>query len=76
MARTQGFDRDVVVRAARTLFWRAGFEGASVPALEEATGLSRSSIYNTFGSKRGTLRRRGAELSRRGDPAEAAPSEG
>ena len=53
MARTQGFDRDVVVRAARTLFWRAGFEGASVPALEEATGLSRSSIYNTFGSKRG-----------------------
>jgi AcrR family transcriptional regulator len=53
MARTQGFDREVVVRAARTLFWRAGFEGASVPALEEATGLSRSSIYNTFGSKRG-----------------------
>ncbi|MFC4627811.1 TetR/AcrR family transcriptional regulator [Promicromonospora alba] len=53
MARTQGFDRDVVVRAARTLFWRVGFEGASVPALEEATGLSRSSIYNTFGSKRG-----------------------
>jgi AcrR family transcriptional regulator len=53
MARTQGFDREVVVRAARTLFWRAGFEGASIPALEEATGLSRSSIYNTFGSKRG-----------------------
>lgn len=53
MARTQGFDRDVVVRAARTVFWRAGYEGASVPALEEATGLSRSSIYNTFGSKRG-----------------------
>lgn len=53
MARTQEFDREVVVRAARTLFWRAGFEAASVPALEEATGLSRSSIYNTFGSKRG-----------------------
>lgn len=53
MARTQAFDREVVVRAARTLFWRAGFEGASIPALEEATGLSRSSIYNTFGSKRG-----------------------
>ncbi|MDR7385334.1 TetR/AcrR family transcriptional regulator [Promicromonospora iranensis] len=53
MARTQAFDREVVVRAARALFWRAGFEGASVPALEEATGLSRSSIYNTFGSKRG-----------------------
>lgn len=53
MSRTQGFDRDAVVRAARTLFWRRGYDDASVPALERATGLSRSSIYNTFGSKRG-----------------------
>ncbi|GAA4760337.1 TetR/AcrR family transcriptional regulator [Citricoccus nitrophenolicus] len=53
MARTQGFDRDTVVRAARTLFWRQGYEDASVPDLERATGLSRSSLYNTFGSKRG-----------------------
>ncbi|WP_221586119.1 TetR/AcrR family transcriptional regulator [Microbacterium sp. G2-8] len=53
MARTQAFDRSTVVRAARTVFWRAGFEGASIPALEEATGLSRSSIYNAFASKRG-----------------------
>lgn len=53
MARTQGFSRDTVVRAARTVFWRAGFEGASIPALEQATGLNRSSLYNAFGSKRG-----------------------
>ena len=53
MARTQSFARDDVVRAARSLFWRAGYEGASIPDLERATGLSRSSIYNTFGSKRG-----------------------
>ncbi|OZB86172.1 TetR/AcrR family transcriptional regulator [Microbacterium sp. 13-71-7] len=53
MARTQGFDRDTVIRAARTLFWTAGYESASIPDLEAATGLSRSSIYNAFGSKRG-----------------------
>lgn len=53
MARTPSFDRDTVVRAARTLFWRTGYEAASVPDLEAATGLSRSSLYNTFGSKRG-----------------------
>lgn len=35
------------------MFWREGFENTSVPALEQATGLSRSSIYHAFGSKRG-----------------------
>lgn len=53
MARTQSFDRDTVVRAARALFWRSGYESTSIPELEAATGLSRSSIYNAFGSKRG-----------------------
>lgn len=53
MGRTQSFDRDTVVRAARAVFWRDGFENASIPDLERATGLSRSSVYNAFGSKRG-----------------------
>ena len=53
MGRTQAFERDVVVRAARMLFWRVGYDGASIPELEKATGLSRSSLYNSFGSKRG-----------------------
>ena len=53
MARTPSFDREAVVRAARTLFWTVGYESASIPDLEAATGLSRSSIYNAFGSKRG-----------------------
>ncbi|WP_424937733.1 MULTISPECIES: TetR/AcrR family transcriptional regulator [Bacteria] len=53
MARTQGFDREAAVRAARTLFWTTGFENASIAEIEAATGLSRSSVYNTFGSKRG-----------------------
>lgn len=53
MGRQQSFDTDAVVRAARTLFWEHGYEGASVPDLERATGLNRSSIYHAFGSKRG-----------------------
>ncbi|WP_313814010.1 TetR/AcrR family transcriptional regulator [Glutamicibacter sp.] len=53
MARTLAFDRDEVIRQARAVFWKRGYESASVPELESATGLSRSSIYNSFGSKRG-----------------------
>ncbi|MHA7306003.1 TetR/AcrR family transcriptional regulator [Arthrobacter sp. TMN-49] len=53
MGRTQAFDTDEAIRAARTVFWEHGYEDASLPVLERATGLSRSSIYHAFGSKRG-----------------------
>lgn len=53
MGRTQAFDTTEVIRAARDVFWEQGFEGAPLPELERATGLSRSSIYHAFGSKRG-----------------------
>lgn len=53
MGRTQTFDTDEVVRAARAVFWARGYEEAALPELERATGLSRSSIYHAFGSKRG-----------------------
>lgn len=53
MGRTKRFDTAQVVRAARGVFWAHGFEDASLPALQEATGLSTSSIYHSFGSKRG-----------------------
>lgn len=53
MARTLAFDRAQVIHGARTVFWSKGFEAAAIPELEVATGLSRSSIYNSFGSKRG-----------------------
>lgn len=49
--RPLGFDPDAAVAGAVLLFWRRGFEGASLPDLESATGLRRSSIYNTFGGK-------------------------
>ena len=53
MGRTQAFNTDEAIRAARTVFWEHGYEDASLPDLERATGLSRSSIYHAFGSKRG-----------------------
>lgn len=53
MARTMSFDRQEAITGARTLFWREGYDSASTSDIEAATGLSRSSIYNTFGSKRG-----------------------
>lgn len=53
MARTLAFDSTAVIKKARSLFWSKGFEASSVPEIEAATGLSRSSIYNSFGSKRG-----------------------
>ncbi|NYI40738.1 TetR/AcrR family transcriptional regulator [Demequina lutea] len=53
MGRKRTFDTQEAVRAARSVFWSNGFEGASLPDLEQATGLNRSSLYHAFGSKRG-----------------------
>lgn len=53
MPRTPAYDTAQVVAAARDLFWREGYEGTSMAALQGATGLNPSSIYHAFGSKRG-----------------------
>lgn len=53
MGRTKSFVTADVVRAARDVFWRQGYDEASIPQLRAATGLSASSLYHAFGSKRG-----------------------
>jgi TetR/AcrR family transcriptional repressor of nem operon len=53
MARSREFDVDTVVRAARDVFWERGYSSTSMAQLQAATGLSRSSLYETFESKRG-----------------------
>jgi len=53
MGRIQTFETATVVTAARDLFWDRGYEAASIADLEGATGVSRSSLYHAFGSKRG-----------------------
>ncbi len=53
MARPGGFDEDKVIKKAMTIFWERGYDATSIRELEKATGLSRISIYNTFGDKEG-----------------------
>src|SRR6266480_6213904 len=52
MPRPRAFEEEQVVAAAKQVFWEQGYLKTSVGDLEEATGLSRSSLYMTFGSKR------------------------
>ncbi len=50
------FDREAVVERAMVEFWRHGFDGTSLATLESATGVDRSTLYNSFGGKRGLHR--------------------
>lgn len=51
MARIEEFDRYTVLLKAMNVFWEKGYNGTSMQDLVEVTGLNRSSIYNSFGSK-------------------------
>lgn len=52
MARPQEFDRDEVLRRSIQLFWSKGYESTSLADLLQATELSKSSLYASFGDKR------------------------
>ncbi|MDT0452439.1 TetR/AcrR family transcriptional regulator [Streptomyces hesseae] len=65
MARPRKFDEEGAVDAALEAFWTAGYEATSTQDLCEATGLGRSSVYNTFHSKRDLFRRALALYMRR-----------
>jgi AcrR family transcriptional regulator len=41
-----------VLRKARDVFWRAGYQATSLDLLSDATGLKRPSLYGAFGDKR------------------------
>ncbi|WP_217197291.1 TetR/AcrR family transcriptional regulator [Streptomyces buecherae] len=51
MARPRTFDEERALDAAVWAFWVKGYEATSTQDLCSATGLGRSSIYNTFSSK-------------------------
>lgn len=57
MARSREFDDAEAVSAARDVFWERGYASTSLVQLQAATGLSKSSLYETYGSKRELFQR-------------------
>jgi len=47
------YDTAAVVAAATNAFFKTGFEGTTLADLEQATGVDRSTLYNSFGGKAG-----------------------
>ena len=51
MARTKEFDENEVLNKAVDLFWLKGYNGTSMQDLVDGLGISRSSLYDTYGDK-------------------------
>ena len=51
MARPREFNESEALGGAMLLFWQRGYENASLSDITQAMGLSKSSLYGTFGSK-------------------------
>jgi TetR/AcrR family transcriptional repressor of nem operon len=52
MARAKAFDPARALAKAMTVFWRLGYEHASMDVLLREMGIAKQSLYDTFGDKR------------------------
>ena len=65
MARPRNFDETAVLEAARDRFWFSGYAATGMSDLMEVTGLSKASLYNTFGNKHALYLRAFADYCKR-----------
>ena len=56
MGRPRAFNKDEALDRAMELFWRKGYEGASLSDLTKAMGINPPSLYAAFGNKEGLLK--------------------
>jgi AcrR family transcriptional regulator len=56
MGRPREFDVDKALDEAMEVFWRHGYEGATIAELTGAMGINPPSLYAAFGSKEGLLK--------------------